>query len=113
VFSDKVLRPTPSFEPLVLKAVRLNHLRLRSPNYLCDDGTSQWTGTEYRDEVQKVIDYFWESASVESENWWVKFSPYESNLMLPEVLSGTRLGADLLDIDLQAQDLRRIVTASR
>lgn len=96
----ELLEPSRSFTPFLLKRLKVGE-GAEQLNFLMDTGQSDIAvqSPEFESEHRRVMDYFWESLCVEEEQQWVNLSPYDSSRMLPEALSGTRLGHDMLAFD--------------
>ncbi|MFH0728779.1 MAG: toll/interleukin-1 receptor domain-containing protein [Pseudomonadota bacterium] len=96
----ELLEPSRPFIPVLIKGLGISE-DAKTLEFLIDTGHSGFDvgSPEYLNEQRKVMDYFWESLSVGVEQQWVNLSPYDSTRLLPEALSGTRLGHDMLAFD--------------
>lgn len=102
VAGHALLKPTSSFTPVLLRAVKVDHHCLERLHFVTDVGTGGLSPDQVAAEGRRVTNYFWECAALrDNADFWVNFSPYESNRMLPTVLAGTHLGRDLLASDCQ------------
>jgi hypothetical protein len=102
----KLLEPSKPFIPLLLKGLKISEYA-NTLNFLIDSGQTGYAvhSPAFELERKRVMDYFWESLAVDGEQQWVNLSPYDSSRMLPEALSGTRLGHDMLAFDLKLKEL--------
>ncbi|MBF0385069.1 MAG: hypothetical protein HQL27_04275, partial [Candidatus Omnitrophica bacterium] len=68
-------------------------------NFLMDKGEDKISEESRQAEYTKIIKYFLSSLTVPGENFWVNLSPYEKNRIIPDDLSQTQMGLDLLAQD--------------
>ena len=99
---------SPSFNPPVLKGIKVhpdNPLRF---DFILDKGDSQESGQALKSESAKLIKYFMTSLTIPEKDLWVNLSPYEKDRIVPEGFGQTEMGRDLL-----AQDyILKQITAS-
>ncbi|MFA5260345.1 MAG: hypothetical protein WC450_03865 [Candidatus Omnitrophota bacterium] len=77
-------------------------------DFIVDTGDDNLTGPVFEEESKKLIKYFLAALTVPEDELWVNLSPYEKDRIIPEGLSVTELGVDML-----AQDyLLKQLTAS-
>jgi hypothetical protein len=102
----ELLEPSRPFIPLLIKGLKVSE-DTKQIHFLVDTGQSSFAvhSPEYENELKRVSDYFWESLALDEDQQWVNLSPYDSSRMLPEALSGTRLGYDMLAFDCKLKAL--------
>ncbi len=103
-----MVQPSAAFAPVLLKGMTVHPddpLRL---DFIVDGGESGLPVAEIKKESERLVKYFLASMTVPSGDFWVNLSPEEKDRIIPENLSRTQLGRDLL-----AQDyLLKQLTAS-
>jgi hypothetical protein len=116
VEAQELLLPTPgtmvplssSFNPAILKGLKINTDDPFQFEFILDKGESQLADQDLKDESAKLIRYFMASLTVPETDLWVNLSPYEKDRIVPESFGQTDMGRDLL-----AQDyLLKQITAS-
>jgi hypothetical protein len=96
---EPVLEPTTAREPVLMKGCKVSLNKPGLFRFLINPGDSGLSGEAFQRERSRLLEYFYTSAAIKAENIWVNLSPYETNRMLPAVLSGTQHGRDLLAFD--------------
>jgi len=74
-------------------------------DFLVGHGDHQLEGEAFEAEAKKLIKYFLASLTVPEEELWVNLSPYEEDRIIPESLSKTEMGRDLLTQDYMLKQL--------
>ncbi len=96
-----LLWPTKKYTPLSLKGMGVT---IKHPDqfvFMIETGDSgiKIGSQEFIRESKRMMDYFLAALSIKEDDLWVNLSAYESNRMIPNVLSETELGRDMLEID--------------
>ncbi|MCR4337042.1 MAG: hypothetical protein NUV91_04465, partial [Candidatus Omnitrophica bacterium] len=100
--------PSTSFEPIIIKGIRIHPENPLKFNFIVDPGDTQANEARLREEGLKLIKYFFATLTIPENDLWVNLSPYEKNRIIPEGFGQTEMGRDLL-----AQDyLLKQLTAS-
>jgi hypothetical protein len=98
---------TEAFQPALVQGITIHPTDPLRFDFMIDPMQAK-APVELNSEIQKSINYFFASLTVPKTDLWVNLSPYEQNHVIPEALSGTEMGRDLL-----AQDyLLKQLTAS-
>ena len=99
---------SPSFDPPLLKGIKVhadNPFRL---DFILDKGNSINSTEQLKSESTRLIRYFLASLTVPEKDLWVNLSPYEKDRIIPDAFGITEMGRDLL-----AQDyILKQITAS-
>ena len=99
---------SPSFEPPVLTGIKVHPDNPFRFDFLFDQGDSQLSQEQIKEESTKLIKYFMASLTTPENDLWVNLSPYEKDRIIPNSFGLTEMGRDLL-----AQDyLLKQITAS-
>jgi len=110
---------SPSFNPPILKGIKINANNPFKFEFILDQGDSQNPSSpnaligdphqeQLKEEANKMIKYFLASLTVPEKDLWVNLSPYEKNRIVPQGFGLTEMGRDLL-----AQDyMLKQITAS-
>ncbi|MBF0384424.1 MAG: HEAT repeat domain-containing protein [Candidatus Omnitrophica bacterium] len=88
-----------SFAPAVLKGIRIDPKEPLNFDFIVDAGDSGLKDAELKKESEKLIKYFLASLTVPKDELWVNLSPYEKDRIIPDSLSQTDMGRDLLAQD--------------
>jgi hypothetical protein len=102
---DRMLLPSRKFVPAFPKGLALNDEDPLGFSFILDTGHSRLQDRELKVESQKVVDYFKTMLAVPEEDVYVNLAPNETAKLLAESLSGTRLGAALLEFDYRLKRL--------
>ncbi|MBF0483847.1 MAG: hypothetical protein HQL25_03975 [Candidatus Omnitrophica bacterium] len=96
------------FTPVLIKGVTVYPKEPLRFNFIVDSGTSKDADDAIKKQAQKMVNYFLAALTVPQKDLWVNLSPNEPDRIIPQELSKTNLGVDLL-----AQDyLLKQLTAS-
>ena len=99
---------SPAYQPAILKGVTVHKENPFLFDFIVDVGENHLEGEALKKEGEKLIKYFLASLAIPEKDLWVNLSPYEKDRIIPEALSRTEMGRDLL-----AQDyLLKQITAS-
>ncbi|MFH0753229.1 MAG: hypothetical protein V2A70_01535, partial [Candidatus Omnitrophota bacterium] len=97
-----------SFNPVVLKGVSIHPGEPLLFDFMVDNGQTRLQGQALTDETTKLVKYFLAGLAVPEKELWVNLSPKENDRIMPDQLSHTDVGRELL-----AQDyLLKQITAS-
>ena len=77
--------------------------------FFIDHGHMNYQDSAFQEESLKFMHYFLAALSVPEDEMWVNLSPYEKNRIIPDSLSRTVMGQDLL---MQDYFLKQITAAS-
>jgi hypothetical protein len=99
---------SPAYQPALIKGVTINKDNPFLFDFIVDVGQDKMEGDALKTEGEKLIKYFLAGLAIPDKDLWVNLSPYEKDRTIPETLSQTEMGRDLL-----AQDyLLKQITAS-
>ncbi|MDO8675675.1 MAG: hypothetical protein Q7K71_06145 [Candidatus Omnitrophota bacterium] len=104
---------SPAYEPVMIKGLTVHKDNPFLFDFIVDVGDSGLSVgnadlRSLQDESTKLIKYFLASLAIPEKDLWVNLSPYEKDRTIPEELSKTDMGRDLL-----AQDyILKQITAS-
>ncbi|MBL8013896.1 MAG: HEAT repeat domain-containing protein [Candidatus Omnitrophica bacterium] len=99
-----------AYVPVLLKGIKVHPQNPLLFDFIIDSGQSglDLQSAQFKEETQKLIRYFLASLTIKEDDLWVNLSPYEKDRIIPDALSQTELGRDML-----AQDyLLKQITAS-
>jgi len=96
---------TSGFNPPVIDGITIHPDDPFTFDFLVDHGDHNLQGEEFQAEAKKLIKYFLASLTVPEEELWVNLSPYEEDRIIPESLSKTEMGRDLLAQDYMLKQL--------
>jgi len=103
-----MVHPSKAFVPVLLKGMTVHPEDPLKFDFIVDSGNTKFSQDEIRKETERLVKYFLASMTVPTGDFWVNLSPEEKDRVIPEELSKTELGRDLL-----AQDyLLKQLTAS-
>ena len=108
--ANPVLTTTPEYAPFVLRGIQIDSNDPFKLNFLIDEGDTSLDEAEIKEEAQKHINYFLASLTIPEEDLWVNLSPYEKDKIIPEELSLTDMGADMLAQDYTLKQLLSSLT---
>lgn len=91
--------PTDAFVPVLLKGMTIHLDDPLKFDFIIDSGNTDFTTDEIKEESERLVKYFLASMTVPKDDLWVNLSPYEQDRIIPDALSKTELGRDLLAQD--------------
>lgn len=94
---DLMVTPSPNFTPVLPLGISID--KDLNAAFMLDPGSANLRTSDFHKESQKVINYVGAGLLIPQESLWVNLSPYESKRMIPEVLSKTEMGRDMLEQD--------------
>ncbi|MFT5387700.1 MAG: MoxR-like ATPase, partial [Candidatus Omnitrophota bacterium] len=100
-----LIQLTPKFTPPILKGLSIDSDNPLEFDFIVGRGEENLQGVEFELESQKLINYFMAALTVPEEELWVNLSPYESQRIIPEQLSQTHMGRDMLAQDYMLKQL--------
>ena len=99
---------SPAYEPVLIKGVTVHKDNPFLFDFIVGVGQDHMAGEALKKEGEKLAKYFLASLAIPDKDVWVNLSPYEKDRTVPETLSQTEMGRDLL-----AQDyMLKQITAS-
>lgn len=107
---DQLLSTTPDHAPLVLRGIRLYPDNPYKFDFLIDEGQNKLNKEELREQAKKHINYFLAALTIPEEDLWVNLSPYEKDRIIPNELSLTDMGKDMLSQDYTLKQLLSSLT---
>jgi len=90
---------SPAYQPVIIKGLTVHKDNPFLFDFIVDIGQDRMSGEPLKKEGEKLIKYFLASLAIPDKDVWVNLSPYEKNRMIPEALSQTDMGRDLLEQD--------------
>ena len=90
---------TPGFVPPMVDGITIHPDDPFKFDFLVGRGDQQLEGEAFKAEADKLIKYFLASLTVPEAELWVNLSPYENDRIIPDSLSRTEMGRDLLAQD--------------
>jgi len=90
---------SPAYDPVMIKGLTVHKDNPFLFDFIVDVGQDRMSGGPLKKEGEKLIKYFLAGLAIPDKDVWVNLSPYEKNRMIPEVLSQTDMGRDLLEQD--------------
>jgi glutamate dehydrogenase/leucine dehydrogenase len=87
------------FVPTLIKGITIDATDPLKLDFIIDTGHSFFEGSELEKESQKLVRYFLAALTVPKDELWVNLSPYEGERIIPQQLSQTELGRDMLAQD--------------
>ncbi|VAW13323.1 hypothetical protein MNBD_BACTEROID05-1209, partial [hydrothermal vent metagenome] len=87
------------FTPTIIKGMTIFPDNPLNFDFIIDTGDEGLEGKAFEQESKKLIKYFLASLTVPEEDQWVNLSPYEKDRIVPQSLSLTEMGRDLLAQD--------------
>ncbi|MCP4653412.1 MAG: hypothetical protein GY858_08545 [Candidatus Omnitrophica bacterium] len=91
----------------VLKGLRLDYENPLHIEFIIDTGSKEKISEK---DAKRLINYFLAGLTMAEKDIWVNLSPYEQNRILPDELSATDLGRDLLSQDYILKQLSASIT---
>src|ERR1700677_1599694 len=95
----KMIALSPSYNPAVLKGIKLDPKNPFRFHFFVDSGDSKLGQEELKSESSKLIKYFLASLTIPEKDLWVNLSPYEKDRIVPQEFGQTEMGRDLLAED--------------
>jgi hypothetical protein len=90
---------SPAYQPTLIKGVTINKDNPFLFDFIVDVGQDKMEGDILKAEGEKLIKYFLAGLAIPDKDLWVNLSPYEKDRTIPEALSQTEMGRDLLAQD--------------
>jgi len=105
-----LINTTALFSPLAIKGLKLYSNDPFKFDFMIEEGNTAYSDTQLKTEAQKLIEYFLVSLTVPEKDLWVNLSPYEKQRVIPEELSRTGMGTDMLGQDYVLKQLASSLT---
>ncbi len=102
---DKLLLPSESFSPILLKSVKVEKDNPLQFHNIFEKGDDKSTGSHFNQEVDKLFEYLLAAIATPEDEMFVNLAPDDTAVMLSDTLKDTRLGKALLDTDYQLKRL--------
>ena len=103
-----MVQTTAAYLPVTMLGLTVRPEDPLQLDFIIDGGQTGLTGEGLRPESAKLINYFLTALTLPEDQLWVNLSPYEKDRIIPDTLSRTEMGRDML-----AQDyLLKQLTAS-
>lgn len=106
--SDQILNISNDFSYPILRGVKFNPQDPLNLEFVFDSHSKDIVNKE---EANQLIEFFVAGLSIAEDDMWVNLSPYESERVIPEVLSNTALGRDMLAQDYFLKQLSSSLTS--
>ncbi len=90
---------TPAFTPVLLSGVKVDPEQPFHFEFILDRGDTALHGESLKPEADKLVKYFMAALTLPAKDVWVNLSPYEPERIMPQALSVTDMGRDLLAQD--------------
>ena len=90
---------SPAYRPVLIKGMKVHPENPLLFDFIVDIGQDRLAGEALKKEGEKLIKYFLASLAIPEKDLWVNLSPYEKDRTIPEALSQTDMGRDLLAQD--------------
>jgi len=90
---------SPAYEPVMIKGLTVHKDNPFLFDFIVDVGQDHLMGEPLKKEGERLIKYFLASLAIPDKDVWVNLSPYEKQRIIPEVLSQTDMGRDMLEQD--------------
>jgi|GEM_PF-2506971 len=90
---------SPAYMPAILTGIQVHPENPLQFDFIVNDGDDNLRGEALKGEAQKMIKYFLASLTIPENDLWVNLSPYEKDRIIPEGLSRTDIGRELLAQD--------------
>ncbi|MDP8213326.1 MAG: hypothetical protein P9X22_08600 [Candidatus Zapsychrus exili] len=94
-----MLSLSPAFTPPMIQGLVLHPENPLEFDFLVNEGDSNIKGETFKEEADKLIRYFLASLTIPEKDLWVNLAPGEQNRIIPDDLSVTQMGRDLLAQD--------------
>jgi hypothetical protein len=90
---------SPAYEPAIIKGLVINKQDPFAFDFIIDPGQDNLKAKALKLEAEKMVKYFLAGLAIPTKDLWVNLSPFEKDRIMPETLSRTELGRDLLAED--------------
>jgi len=91
-----MVTPSAGFNPPIIDGITIHPSDPFKFDFLVDHGDADLQGESFEAEANRLINYFLAALTVPEDELWVNLSPYESGRIIPESLSVTEMGRDML-----------------
>ena len=105
-----MLLPSQKYCPVSVKGIKIDQQDPFKIDFIVDTGDCGRDIAVIKEKSHKLISYFMASLAVPLDDVWVNLSPYESDRIIPENLSVTELGRDMLAQDYLLKQLSASLT---
>ena len=101
---------TPEFRPLTIKGMKFYPDDPLKFDFLIDEGSVTGNDRQMKETTARLIDYFLVSLTMPQSDLWVNLSPDEADRIIPDALSLTGMGRDMLRQDYVLKQLAASLT---
>jgi len=108
--SGQLLNPSIKYDLPCLKGIKFNADNPLKFTFVFNKSDLPLTESILKDEAQKIGKYFLAALTIFEDDLWVNLSPYEQNRIMPDKLSQTDLGKDMLGEDYVLKQLAASLT---
>jgi hypothetical protein len=105
--TNNLLLPSAPYDPPILRGIKINPNNPLKLEFIIDPQNKKSVSPE---EADKLINYFLACLAIPETDLWVNLSPYEQDRIIPEQLSYTDLGKDMLSQDYILKQLAASLT---
>ena len=102
-----LLPPSLAFSAPLLKGMKIDKHNPFKMEFIID---TRDQGNVDKAEINRLISYFFAAITIPEKDLWVNLSPYEQNRVMPQELSYTQMGKDLLGEDYILKQLASSLT---
>jgi hypothetical protein len=89
----------PAFIPAVIKGMKIHPEDPLLLDFIVDNGQTGLQGQALTEETTRLVKYFLSGLALSQKDIWVNLSPAEKDRIMPEPLSHTDAGRDMLAMD--------------
>lgn len=108
--AGSMLGLSPAHTPTLLKGLTIHPDHPLQFNFIVTPGDEALGQEELQKESERLIRYFLASLTIPEKELWVNLSPYEKDRIIPESLSRTEMGKELLAQDYMLKQLSASLT---
>jgi len=96
-----IVNLSSNYVPVVMKGMRIHPDNPLLFDFILDTGNSglKSDSATFKQESQKLINYFLAALTIKEDDLWVNLSPYEKDRIVPKELGVTQMGRDMLAED--------------
>ncbi|MCP4652276.1 MAG: hypothetical protein GY858_02680 [Candidatus Omnitrophica bacterium] len=106
----KLIDTSYQFYPATLKGIRFYPDNPFKFDFILDEGDTTYSDSQLKEETGRLLEYFLTGLTVPEEDLWVNLSPHEKDRIIPQALSKTLMGRDMLGEDYVLKQLASSLT---
>ena len=99
-----------TYAPVVLRGIKVDAQDIFKLSFILDQGDTKLDDAALKEETALLLRYFLTALTMPESDIWVNLSPYEQNRIVPQGLSDTDLGEDMLSQDYLLKQLSASLT---